>query len=199
MNECERFEIELSATVDGAGDPVASLELLDHLVLCGACREFYRQARTIDALAGAAAPPAAPDEDSWERIATEAGLEPHRRRGGSRVVALTLRLAAVLVAGIGLWAVGALRLPPSLAVRDGMEVRVGEDRGRMSDAQFVEIAVTVLKADRKYRDKMVEILTAVDRSRPAGEDRRDRTLRAVADDGETDPSSGGSRPTATYY
>ncbi|HNX50427.1 MAG TPA: hypothetical protein PLS53_08675 [Thermoanaerobaculaceae bacterium] len=203
MNECERVEMELSAIADGAGDPVAWIEALDHVMGCASCRDFYRQVRTLDALAGAASrsvAPAAPPE-VWARIEAESGLGavlPFTRRPGVR---WALRAAAALLVGVGLWAAGMLRLPSVLTVHDGMEVTVGAESGHMTDAQFVELAVSVLKADRKYREKMAEILAAVSTTAPSGEDRHGPLRQAVStsDSHDDRPGQDLKQSPAQYY
>lgn len=203
MNECERIEIELSAIADGASDPAVWVEALDHLATCASCRDFYRQIRTLDALVGAARPAAALDmpSGSWERIEAESGLAevlPFARRPAVR---WAFRAAAALLVAGGLWAAGMLRLPSVLTVHDGMEVTMGADSGHMTDAQFVELAVSVLKADRKYREKMAEILAAVSTTAPSGEDRRGPLRQAVSTSTRQDDRPGRDlkRSPAQYY
>jgi predicted anti-sigma-YlaC factor YlaD len=203
MNECEHIEIELSAIADGAGEPAAWVEVLDHLAVCASCRDFYRQVRTLDALAGAASRPVALEAPAgvWERVEASSGLAavlPFTRRPAVR---WALRVAATVLVALGLWAAGMLRLPSVLTVRDGMEVTMGADSGHMTDARFVELAVSVLKADRKYREKMLEILAAVDTAPPAGEDRRGALRQAVATTDRLDDQTGRDieRSPAQYY
>lgn len=201
MNECERIEIELSAIADGADDPAAWVEVLDHVAICASCRDFYRQVRTLDALAGARATVPEVPPGAWERIEASSGLAavlPFARRPAVR---WALRVAATVLVALGLWGAGMLRLPAGLTVRDGMEVTMGADSGRMTDARFVELAVSVLKADRKYREKMLEILAAVDTTPPAGEDRRGGLRQAVATTDRLDENTGRDteRAPVQYY
>lgn len=163
MSECERIEIELSAIADGEGDPAAWSEVLDHVVSCSSCREFHRQVRGLDALAGAAARAGAvePPAEVWEKVEQELRQPVVRPFVSRPAVRWAVRAAAAVLVTAGLWSVGVVRVPAALVVRDGMEVTVGSDSGRMTDAEFVEVAVSVLQADRRYRDKMLEILSTV--------------------------------------
>jgi predicted anti-sigma-YlaC factor YlaD len=201
MNECERVEMELSAVADGAGDPAAWLGVLDHLAVCSSCRDFFRQVRALDSLAGAVIPPAVlPPPEVWARIETESGLAPVLPLTRRVVARWALRGAATGVVALGLWAAGMLRLPSVLTVRDGMEITLGQSSGRMTDAQFVELAVSVVKADRKYREKMLEILTAVNTAAPSEEDRRGpQRLAAVGGDHQGEGAQRDLRRSPSQY
>jgi len=158
MNHCELCELELSAVMDGEAAPDNLAAALDHLVECSSCRDFYRSARAVDAAVaqGKASPP---PERVWRRIEAEArgAVVPFPAR---RVASWVARAAAVGLVAVGLWAVGVLRLP-SLPVGDEVEVSLESDRGSMSDERFVKLTTELLKSDRRYHRKMMEILTVV--------------------------------------
>jgi predicted anti-sigma-YlaC factor YlaD len=181
MNGCERIEMEVSALLDGAAEAGAELAVLDHVAECSSCREFYLQARALDALAAVAPsagePVSAPSFDRIERTAGLTATLPWRQRPGVR---WALRIAAAVVVTAGLASVGVVRLPAALRIHDGMKVVVGEDRGQMSDAQFVDLAVTVLRSDSKYRTKMLDLLNAVESDRSSEGERRPILRKAVA-------------------
>lgn len=180
MTVCERIEMELSAIADGAGEPEELAPVLDHLVECAPCRAFYRQVRVLDNTVAAdrtTAPAALPTE-LWERI--EERVAPRKvdwrlLRGMPR---WALQAAALVVLGAGLWATGMLHAPHLSKVRDGMEIRIGEERGKMTDAQFVELAITVLKADPRYQRKMLEVLQLVS----SGADTKEDAVRGLPAD-----------------
>lgn len=158
MNHCELCELEMSAVMDGEVDARALTAALDHMVDCPACRDFYRSARAVDAVVteGKASPP---PERVWRRIEAEArgGVIPFPAR---RAVAWAARVAAVGLVAVGLWAVGVLHVP-SLPIGDQVEVQLESDRGAMDNERFVKLTTELLRSDRRYHRKMMEILTVV--------------------------------------
>lgn len=165
MNECESCELELSAAVDGLVDPEGLLPAVDHLLGCSACQRFYRGARLLDA--AVAVLPAVPEDRLWQRIAA-ASAPVAARRSAHR---WALRAAAVLAAGLGLWALGTV-LPAGVFPSppgEPIEVRLEEQRGQMSDQRFAHLTAEVLRADRRYQRKMSDILAMVGPATRAGE------------------------------
>jgi hypothetical protein len=74
--------------------------------------------------------------------------------------AMRLAAAVLLVAGLwgGLAAVSALR-----PAGEPIEITLGEDSGRMSEERFVDLTVELLRADSRYHQEMLQVLTAVER------------------------------------
>lgn len=152
MSDCETCEMSISALTDGELPAEDLLPTLDHLAECPSCRAFYRDLRALAA--------ALPPEEVWRRIEVAAapGLS---RTGRARPWAMRLAAALLLVAGLG----GALAF-----VRFGLhpagepiEVTLGEDRGRMTEQRFVDLTVELLRADSRYHQEMLQVLTAVER------------------------------------
>ena len=167
MSDCETCEISLSALADGELPAEELLPAIDHLAECPGCRAFYRDLRALAAALPARPvaepPPAEAPEEVWRRIeaATAPAVVPAvGRTGHSRPWALRLAAAVVLVAG--LW--GALAAVRSLHPSDApIEVTLGEDRGRMTEERFVDLTVELLRADSRYHQEMLQVLTAVER------------------------------------
>lgn len=167
MSDCEICEIALSALADGELPAEELLPAIDHLVECTGCRAFYRDVRALAAALPARPvaepPPAEAPEEIWRRI--EAATAPAAapavgRTAQSRPWALRLAAAVLLVAG--LW--GALAAVRSLRPPDApIEVTLGEDRGRMTEQRFVDLTVELLRADSRYHQEMLQVLTAVAR------------------------------------
>ncbi|MFP3940108.1 MAG: anti-sigma factor family protein [Thermoanaerobaculia bacterium] len=164
MNErCDLHQADLSALLDGelgAGEAVAAV---DHLADCGACRDYWRSARDLQAATapGAATEPT-PPADGWRRI--EAAVEKDHRRSSR---AWAWRVAAVLAVGIGLLVAlrpgprpgspGGFRLDPIPG--DVIEVQAGTQP--MSERRFVEVTTELLRADPAYHLKMLEVMRQV--------------------------------------
>ncbi len=194
---CETMEMELSAVIDGEVEAGVLPDLLDHLVECAECRAFYRAARSLDdglvvaGLRRAEAPP-----QLWERIEETAGLS------RPRVPAWMWRAAAAAVIGIGLWAVGALRLPVAVPLGDEVDVSVEANRGDMSEDDFIRLTTRLLESDRRYHLKMMEILSVVNARTFVPETRADRAqLAAVASGGTAAERAAGdeTRSAAARY
>jgi len=159
--------MSISALADGELPAEDLLPALDHLAECPSCLAFYRDLRALAAaLPAAAAEQADPltatgeaPEEIWHRI--EAAAVPALSRPG-RVQPWAMRLAAafLLVAGLS----GALAAARSVLRPAGapIEITLGEDRGRMTEQRFVDLTVELLRADSRYHQEMLQVLTAVD-------------------------------------
>ena len=179
---CEAFELSLSAMIDGELESPEQLLVIDHLLACAPCRDFYRQARALGSLVMSESATQAVEPaplEVWDRIVTETGLQERERldRSGAvlfsgpwlrrhRHVPRALGLAAALVVAVGLW----LLRPTAPDTRalgpaddsDVVEVVLEQDKGAMSDERFLELTTEILKADRGYHRKMLEIMSVVD-------------------------------------
>lgn len=164
MSHCEMYEISISALADGELSAEDLLPTIDHLAQCSGCQAFYRDVRSLAAALPAEpvaepAPGEAPEE-IWRRIEVAAApaLSQTAQTGRARPWALRLAAAVLLVAG--LW--GALAAVRFLRPADApIEVSLGEDRGRMTDRRFVDLTVELLRADSRYRQEMLQVLTTV--------------------------------------
>jgi hypothetical protein len=191
MNGCERYEMLVSAWVDGELGSPDGLELTDHLVRCSACREFYREVRALDGLVAGLAPGSeAVPPGAWERIRVAAGRQGKVLRFAPPTWAL--RLAAVLVIGVGvgflLWGRGTSRVDVASAVASPGEIQLelGEDGNRMSEARFIELTAEVLRADQRFRRAMYEVMEQVIDDTRGVETSLRETERAVENGTETE-------------
>lgn len=163
MSSCEVMEIAVSALIDDELSPSERLRTIDHLVDCPGCRELYRRSRTLSEVVTdprSELDEEPPDEGFWRRIsaASSFGERPARRPSSM----WWSRLAAALLLGLGL----ALLLPSisenGAGTDDSLELILEGDRGQMSEKRFVALTAELLKADRRYHRKMLEVMLAVD-------------------------------------
>ncbi len=164
MSDCETCEMSISALADGELPTEDLLPTIDHLAECPGCQAFYRDVRSLAAALPdpgrlpASAPGEAPEE-IWRRIEV-AAAPAFSQTGRMRPWAMRLAAAVLLVAGLwgGLATVSALR-----PAGEPIEITLGEDRGRMSEERFVDLTVELLRADSRYHQEMLQVLTAVER------------------------------------
>ncbi|MFH1843127.1 MAG: zf-HC2 domain-containing protein [bacterium] len=164
MSACEQYEIEFSALLDGESSTAQVVELLDHLVQCPACREFYQELRSfqdlVDDLPDLAELPA--QLSLQQRLQTRAGIVPRWARG----------LAAVflfMVGVVGITTVSITEEPDLANSPIPATITLEENRGQMNDDRFLEIVTELLQAGRQYHDEMAEILKQIQRPTSADE------------------------------
>lgn len=163
MNRCEHMELSISALLDGEADLHEQGEVVDHLLACPDCREFWRQARDFQGRLDAELP--------VEGLPAPGARRPRLRllpaAGGARrwlqVAAVVAPLAVGL--GVGHWMAGrgAGAADPGLPPRgSAIELQLASDRGALDDRDFVEMVLRLLRADRRYHQQMLEILRHVE-------------------------------------
>jgi hypothetical protein len=184
---CEHCEILVSAWHDGELDRGGQVEMLDHLVRCAGCRDFYFAARGLAGLVIAVRAPATAEEPSpevWRRIEqSTTSREPVPARGGARpwMRRFPVRAwAAAAAAAVLLIIFGPPlvrdRTPTDSRTTAGAEIRLGGNPAGMDDARFIELARTVLGADRKYREAFYEVMKQVVRDTQGSEPSMDGLL-----------------------
>ena len=169
MNDEHGFELQASLALDGEISHDEMLALLDAMAADPDARSFWRRARrtqaTIDRLRAGAR--------SGERSAPRRGPVPSPRARWSVAAVAVAALALLLLApGPRPWerpsdpssAIPADPDPPS-----AVSVRLAEDRGSMSEKRFVDLTLELLRADRRYRHEMREILEQVEPDRVVAE------------------------------
>ena len=179
---CTPFEVELSAFLDDELTHGERLRAVDHLAVCHACREHYRASRSLGLLVSQThAEDDQPGDDIWDRIQDAAypGEAPHTTEHSTWRSALVGLAAAALVA-FGLWSTTILpasgdQTDDVLAGEARVEVELESDAGAMTDERFVALTAEVLRADRLYHHKMLEVMRAV-------ADERERFDEALAGD-----------------
>jgi putative zinc finger protein len=169
MKDCEHYETLISAWHDSELDRSGQVEMLDHLMRCPGCRNFYLDARGLAGLVAAVGNPNAgevPSPGVWRRIERSS-----RSRGPGRLLVagpkrrfwapawgVAAAAAVLLILFNSPWGKGPipLRSPTSRT-----EIRLGGNPGGMNDEQFVELTKRVLGADKKYRTAFYEIMRQV--------------------------------------
>lgn len=176
MKNCEDYEVLISSWLDDEAPGAQQVEWVDHLVRCAGCRDFYRQARSLEGVLAAVRTPARAEalpSDLWRRIADAGRVESRRVSPARRLPTWALRAAAVLVVAVGLpfalrqgWSGRDPAVPP---VPRTLEVRLGENPESMDDARFVGVATELLRADRRYHAAMYRLMDQVVRDSAAAE------------------------------
>jgi predicted anti-sigma-YlaC factor YlaD len=159
MKHCEMHQVSLSTFMDGELRSTDALTAVDHLARCEDCRAFYRDARALDELTLGAVHLAAEQPvtaDLWRRISDEASHHTSTRSAWRRLRPVwASAAAAALVVAIGLSLFGG-------ATETGdVEIVLEQDRGSMSDERFVELTSELLRSDRRYHEKMRDVLALV--------------------------------------
>ena len=171
MNACESYEVHISALLDGEATRADTMLVLDHLPQCDSCRDFYRQARELQDFVDAS--PLVPGATvATELRAQQSGaalLLQQEDTVARRAVVIPLEraprwiwglAASLLIAlGFGLGHVGSAA--PGALQSGVLQVEIGANAGDMTDERFVTLAVELLQADRKYHQKMGEVLREV--------------------------------------
>ena len=108
MEHCTNYEIEFSAMLDGEGDPVTVIKLMDHMVSCPSCRDFYRNLRSFQDLVDEIPPVVEPDTTPVPIQASPRTFKKKQRRNIFGVIPQwAWGSAAALVVVVGLWVTGA--------------------------------------------------------------------------------------------
>jgi hypothetical protein len=188
---CEVIEVEISAMIDCELPAAESLVVVDHLLECSECREFYSLSRGLDTALGQARVSARAGEmpaGLWSRIdnAIEAEENVVSLSGKLRRTTPTwlLSAAAALLLVVGGWyASQHWDTPRQLPSDNVLLVTLESDQGAMTEERFIELTAELLRSERRYHQSMLEIMVALERQTHRDEGRPDLRLpRSVQDD-----------------
>ncbi len=198
----EECEANLSALIDGELELNQILPTLDHLVENPQCRKFYREARELQSRLGAGA---FIDEDTeletstWNKI--ENRIEPSK---SARIYNFVSRnspiwaAAAAIILVVGLWSGGFLKLVGLQPKSDGVTIQLEENQGAMDEERFVELTSELLRADRRYHRKMLDVMEAVNgRGFIQEGSMENNSFRSSAEQTETQPAGNANRSTGS--
>lgn len=180
MKKRDELELALSTLIDHELERDALLPTIDRLVDDEELREFWREARALDAFALEATSVDSPEASAaamskiWNRI--EGGAPSSQATATAEVARrqpvwkMAAAAGIVLAALAGFW-FGTAQSPEISSLADNgvgfsedgfIEVVVGgEQAGGMNDRRFVEMTVELLSSDPRYHRKMQEILGVV--------------------------------------
>ncbi len=180
MTECQIHELQISALLDGEADLHEQVAVIDHLLACTSCRAFYTQARELQDIVDELPSDLLTAEASGGEAATgrpagaEGGL-PRTDQRRSRVLQIPrwgLAAAALILLSLGFWSGTTLRgsEEPELFVLptpgEPIDVRLASNEGEMNEAEFMNLALDLLHADRRYHRKMYQILQLLEADGP---------------------------------
>lgn len=165
MSDCETYETSISALADGELPMEDLLPTLDHLAECASCQAFYRDVRALAAALPArsrklplpAAATGEAPEEIWRRIEAAATALPRTRQRGP----WAMRLAAAVLLVASLWGALAVVRSAQRPAGEPIEITLEDDRGRMTEQRFLDLTVELLRADSRYHQEMLQVLTAV--------------------------------------
>ncbi|MCP4546459.1 MAG: hypothetical protein GY835_08355 [bacterium] len=177
MTQCETFEMQISALLDGEISYHEQIMLTDHLLSCSSCRDFYNKARELQDLVDELPMTLSEETETTADQALayaselESSEETPREHSRFRLPASTPQrwlwaAAAVLVFLIGIWSSNTLQndswryadLPETPSQDEPIDVLLASDSGRMDDSRFVALTLELLRGDQRYHSKMYEIL-----------------------------------------
>ena len=188
MKNCNDYEIELSALLDGESSPAMALRLVDHVASCSGCSEFVRGLRSTQSLIDSLQleSESVPGEEAVGTIVPRQkhflGLRPQWAIG----------LAALLIVSVSIWFGTDVGTPNSLTndIRDGeLNIRLEEHKGRMSDERFFALVSELLQADRRYQNEMYVVLDEIRIGGESGESRRSDDTRDAGESDDLDLTS----------
>jgi hypothetical protein len=175
VSGCENYELHISALLDGEASREDVLSVLDHLPSCEPCRAFYASAREIQHVIDARSADVATIEAIEIAAAPLVTAPPPRRLAPVLSLAAVPRwtwgIAAALLLALAFWLYDGPAGPSSLGERRPgvVDITLEADKGRMNEAQFVDLTVQLLQADRKYQRQMLQLLNDVEARRVARE------------------------------
>ncbi|MDP8206136.1 MAG: hypothetical protein P9L92_05685 [Candidatus Electryonea clarkiae] len=160
--ECES---NISALIDGELEPEALLITLDKLVDDNQCIEFYEDTRKMQQRLGAGDFPHSDSklpQDLWNKIERKSGLNRPLIVKLFGKTSPVWAAAATIFFVFSLWAGGVLEFKiPQFGDRT-ISLTLGENEGKMDEERFVELTAELLKADKRYHRKMLDVMEAVD-------------------------------------
>ncbi len=164
MDAQENFEMNISALIDGELEPEALLPTLDFLASNQDAQTFYLESRQLQAQYGAGNFPlgeSKPSKKLWGMIEKKSGL---RRPAIFKLLSPSpaWAAAAAVFLIIGLWTGGWIQdIGSSNEKAPNSELTLEANKGSMDEDRFVQLTSEILRSDRRYHRKMLEIMEAV--------------------------------------
>lgn len=184
MNASDDLYLGLSALLDGELERDERIHVLDRLATDPGVREAYLDMRRLEEVVNAAELPGTLPVRLWRAVLRKVGAVPHRGPSSLGrwlrpvpIPAWALGVATVLVLTLVVWGnvAGPVRSPEArLQPGVTIEVGLGSARDGMDDTRFVELTTELLRADRRYHRKMLEVMQEVEGSAFIAEGADDR-------------------------
>ena len=160
MNNCEEYQINISAMLDGELRGEELRGTIQHVAQCPECLAVLGAFQSLqDKVDAEAVPPPVP-RDAWRRISEKVSSKPRAaliplRPRVFKVIGIAAALA--LVFGMGYY----LRSPVIPVIDQDAPIVLASDRGHMNEAQFLSLTRSLLSADPEYHRRMYLILHAL--------------------------------------
>jgi hypothetical protein len=192
----ERFEVDLSAVVDGELDGEPLRRAIDALVSNSDLRSFWVESRALQSTLHAGEGDRAgvsPPEGLWNAI--EAKVKPRSRIiPFNRVPVRAWAAAATILLAVGLTISGFLKVDIPFFQNQQRTIQLASDRGSMTEARFLQLTTELLQADPRYQRKMLEVMQIVNQQaygfqigeeQRRGEPLRNRSPQETTPDAQT--------------
>ena len=172
MKRCAPFEEKLSALIDGEGLVSEVPELMEHLLKCKNCADFFIEVRALDAriveFEELDKESAMPGKDLWERIASKSGLlQASKWRRLTKYWPVIPSLAATVLIFVIFSGVRNALLPTNSQPANNT-VTLEEKPGKMSEKYFIQIVKELIQSDRKYQVEMLKVMREIVQIYPDG-------------------------------
>jgi hypothetical protein len=161
MKDLRDKERMISAALDGELGGEELLPLLDGLSSSESARRYYRRARRLQELLEPRERANRPHRSAGRAV--HPGGRRAETRPGSRPWAALTAIFALLLIGVAAWKADSL-FPiggPTELQPVAIELRLGENAGHMSEREFAQMTVELLRADPRYQRKMLDVLRQI--------------------------------------
>ncbi|MBU1882254.1 zf-HC2 domain-containing protein [bacterium] len=183
MSQCENYQINISAMIDGELRGAELTETVRHLAQCPDClaqfERFQRLQDRLDAETAAIQAPVA----LWEQIERQTPQRTAKRISLKSVAYTTLRYAAVLAIAFVIGYTSHSTVIPFMQKDD--PIVLASDQGNLSETQFLALTRDLLTADPIYHQKMYQILQTLSAEEWEGNVEPFEQADYTKDDGET--------------
>ena len=158
MNNCEEYQVNISAMLDGELQGRELAETVNHLAECDECMAVFRSFQALQTRIDTEIEPPEVPEGIWDGIESEAVYKPKTVKLRSHIYTI-IGIAAALFffAALGYY----IQQPAIPVIDKNAPIVLAGHKGRMTEERFLELTRELLTADSKYHRKMYYILSTL--------------------------------------
>jgi hypothetical protein len=160
----ELKEIEVSTLLDGQLQGEELLCVIDLLLADNEARDFYLNSRALDKRLAEVRLPEETEpmpNKLWQGIAQSVGMRNATILPFSRVMQPFVAAAALVFAAVALGIIAFMNPQAQVAADREMVISLEANPEGLTDTEFVKLTRQLLESDRKYHQKMFEIMQIV--------------------------------------